>query len=79
LIDWLRIAAKNGWLGSARAAQRHAGTRVFADAGRKAAKSLAKRRARMGLYTPYGPQAKKLSNRPETPPSRRARGAPPGA
>jgi hypothetical protein len=79
LVDWLRIAAKNGWLGSTRAAKRHAGERGFKDAGKRAAENLAKKRARMRLYTPYGPQAKKLDQRDETPPSRRPRGAPPGA
>ena len=78
LIDWLRIAAKNGWLGSARSAVRHQGTRTRKDAGRKAAMSVAKTRARLGLYKPYGPAAKKSGNGEETPPSRRPRGAPPG-
>ncbi len=78
LIDWLRIAAKAGWLGSTRAAQRHAGERRFKKRGHDASMSVAKTRARQGLYTPYGPQAKKLGHKNETPPSRRPRGAPPG-
>jgi hypothetical protein len=78
LVDWLRIAAKNGWLGSTRSAQRHQGTRTKKDAGRKASMSLAKARAHLGLYTPYGPGAKKSGRGEETPPSRRPRGAPPG-
>ena len=40
--------------------------------------SVAKTRARLGLYKPYGPAAKKSGNGEETPPSRRPRGAPPG-
>lgn len=78
LIDWLRIAAKNDWLGSVRSAARRRGTRTQKDAGRKAAMSVAKIRARIGLYKPYGPGAKKLGRGEETPPSRRPRGAPPG-
>lgn len=78
LVDWLRIAAKAGWLGSARAAQRHQGTRTRRDAGRRAAMSVAKTRARLGLYSPYGPGAKTSGRGEETPPSRRPRGAPPG-
>lgn len=79
LVDWLRIAAKNGWLGSTRSAQRHKGTRTKQKAGRKASMSVAKTRARQGLYSPYGPGAKKLGSGEETPPSRRPGGAPPGA
>jgi len=80
LIDWLRIAAKNGWLGSARAARRQrpsAGTRRFKEVGERAASNLAKMRARMGLAQPYGAQAAQLGLGEETPPSRRPRGAPP--
>ena len=78
LVDWMRIAAKAGWLGSVRSARRHDGARGFKSAGRRAAKNLAKTRARQGLYSPYGPGAKKRGG-DETPPSRRPRGAPPGA
>jgi hypothetical protein len=78
LVDWLRIAAKAGWLGSARTAQRPKGVRRKKDAGRKASMSVAKTRARLGLYSPYGPGAKKAGSGEETPPSRRPRGAPPG-
>lgn len=74
LIDWLRIAAKAGWLGSAGAMQRFKGTRTKKGAGRKAAMSVAKTRARAGLYTPYGPGAKKNGNGHEAPPRPR----PPG-
>jgi hypothetical protein len=78
LVDWLRIAAKAGWLGSARAAQRHPGERKFKDRGHKSSMSIAKTRARQGLYSPYGPGATKSGRGEETPPSRRPRGAPPG-
>ena len=76
LVDWLRIAAKAGWLGSARTAQRPKGVRRKNDAGRKASMSVAKTRARLGLYSPYGRGAKKAGSGEETPPSRRPRGAP---
>lgn len=78
LVDWLRIAAKAGWLGSARAALRHKGTRTKKKAGRDAAMSVAKTRARLGLYTPYGPGAKKNGNGHESPPRPRPPSGPPG-
>ena len=77
-IEWLRIAAINGWLGSARAAKRAKGTRRQEQAGADAAKSLKKMRVNMGLTARYGAQAKALGLGEETPPSRRPRGAPPG-
>jgi hypothetical protein len=77
LIDWLRIAAKNGWLGSARAARR-AGERKFQARGQRIASRLAKMRVRMGLAQPYGVRAAQLGLGQETPPSRRPRPAPPG-
>jgi hypothetical protein len=73
-VDWMRIAAKAGWLGSTRAARRHSGVRRKKKAGREAAMSVAKTRARAGLYTPYGPGAKKTGTGHETPPRPR----PPG-
>ena len=86
LVDWLRIAAKNGWLGSTRAAQRHVGQRSFKDASERIAKDFANMRVRMGLSAPYGPQAKRLGLGAGEPPSRRplpkavpSAGAPPGA
>jgi hypothetical protein len=78
LIDWLRIAAKNGWLGSARAA-RKAGERRFRARGERIAARLSEIRVRMGLAQPYGPKAALLGLGQETPPSRRPRGAPPGS
>jgi hypothetical protein len=56
LIDWRRIAAKNAGLGPP---VRHQGTWTKKGTGRKAAMSVAKTRARLGLYSPYGPSAKK--------------------
>lgn len=76
LIDWLRIATVNGWIGSARATRRGKGVRTKMDAGAKAAASLIKRRSKYGLDLPYGPNAKALGIGKETPPSRRPRPAP---
>lgn len=79
LIDWLRIGAVNGWLGSVRAAKRaKKGVRTMMDEGTRAVASLSKRRSKHGLDLPYGLQAKRLGLGEETPPSRRPRGAPPG-
>jgi hypothetical protein len=77
LVDWLRIAAVNGWIGSARRAARDL-VRPFKHASRTAAKELADQRARAGIAYPYGPRAKALGIGEETPPSERPRGAPPG-
>jgi len=78
-IDWLRIAAVNGWLGSARAAKSgKQGKRTKMEAGALAAKKLLDLRSREELDLPYGPQAKALGLGEETPPSRRP-GAPPGS
>jgi hypothetical protein len=76
LIDWLRIAAKNGWLGSARTA-RKAGERRFKERGERIASRLAKMRVTMGLAQPYGAKAVKLGLGQQEPPSRRPRRAPP--
>ena len=77
LIDWLRIASKNGWLGSARTA-RKIGKRKFRERGQRAAASLAGMRVRMGLAQPYGPKAAELGLGETIPPSHRPRPAPPG-
>ena len=76
LVDWLRIAAVNGWLGSAR---RVAGkdVRPFRWSARDAARELADKRKKAGLGDPYGRQAKALGIGEESPPSERS-GAPPG-
>jgi hypothetical protein len=73
LIDWLRIASKNGWLSSVVAAVRHVGERKFKRAGRSAATSLVNMRTRMGLNIPYGAKAVLLGLGKALPPSRRPR------
>lgn len=78
LIDWLRIAAKNGWLGSTRSARKE-GERRFRESGQRIALRLSKMRVRMGLAQPYGPKAVELGLGELLPPSRRPRGAPPPA
>ncbi len=81
LIEWLRIGAKHGWLGSARLArrgQREPGERGFKEAGERIAAKLADKRLRKGLGQPYGLKAAALGLGQATPPSRRTRGAPPG-
>jgi hypothetical protein len=77
LVDWLRISAKNGWLGSARTA-RKTGERRFKERGERIASRLLKMRHRMGLAQPYGAKAVELGLGELIPPSRRSRGAPPG-
>ena len=82
-IDWLRIAAKNDWLGttaeSTRAfggAARKAGERKFKKTGERIAKDFAGMRVRMGLAQPYGPKAAKLGLGDATLPSERAASKP---
>jgi hypothetical protein len=77
LIDWLRIAAKNNWLGSAVSGFAAAGERKFKSMGESIARKLGKIRVAAGLASPYGPQAKKLRLGPASPPSAQPRGAPP--
>ncbi|MGO9763602.1 MAG: hypothetical protein ACLP1Q_20310 [Solirubrobacteraceae bacterium] len=84
LVDWLRIAALNGWLGSTRAQRRHGHAPQQGEVVRRCEKDaltavdgLKKFRARKGLMSRYGPQAKKLGLGEETPPSRRVSGDPP--
>jgi hypothetical protein len=71
LVDWLRIAAKNGWLGTVRAKKRHQGTREFMEQGAEAATNLGNTRARLGLAAAYGAVAKALGLGEAEPPSRR--------
>jgi hypothetical protein len=83
LIEWLRIGAKHGWLGSTRrgrrkGAQRMEGERRFKETGERIAAKLAEKRLEEGLGQPYGPNAAALGIGEVTPPSRRPRGAPPG-
>jgi hypothetical protein len=77
LIDWLRIAAKNGWLSCTVSAVKVAGERKFKSVGEKIAQRLGKLRVAAGLAASYGPQAKKLGLGPAAPPSGQPRGAPP--
>jgi hypothetical protein len=78
-IDWLRIAAVNGWLGSARAAKRgRNGVRTKVDAAAKAVAELIKDRSNAGLDLPYGPGAAALGLGETMPPSARSSGDPPG-
>lgn len=75
LIEWLRIAHRQGWLGSAR---RHDGVeqRTFQSIGQKAAAKLARFRARVGITQPYGVPAVAVGLGESVPPSRRPRGTP---
>jgi hypothetical protein len=70
-IDWLRIAKKNGWLSAKVKKAKHKASRTFELDGERSAKSLIKRRARLGLDLPYGRAAKRLGRGEETPPSDR--------
>ena len=77
-INWLRIAAKNNWLGippknSARTARRKRikGVRRSEQAGQQAATILARSRVKNGLAGAYGPKAAKLKLGDTTPPSKR--------
>ncbi len=80
LIDWLRIAKKNDWLAPAAPKQkgrkrnpRKVGERRFKRRGEDCAADLDHKRQRMGLGTPYGPNAAKLGLGDAIPPSRRPR------
>ncbi len=86
LIDWLRIAAVNGWLGTAhscrgrslRQKRARKGVRTKMDAAAKAVAELIKNRSNDGLDLPYGPRAAALGLGEATPPSARSSGDPPG-
>jgi hypothetical protein len=71
LIDWLRIAAKNGWLAAKPSKVKQAGVRSLKEAGMRAATSLGKHRDQYGLAEAYGPKAAALGLGHEKPPSRR--------
>ena len=75
MIEWLRIAAKNGWLGPTPTAK-HVGERRFKVPAEKIAVKFAKMRVRMGLIQPYGPKAAKLGFGKATLPSQRPRSTP---
>jgi hypothetical protein len=73
LIDWLRIAAKNDWLGTKPSKKSLIAKRKFRPRGEKAASELEDTRARIGLATAYGAAAAALGLGPKEPPSRRRR------
>ena len=69
LVDWLRIAARCGWLGSTRSKTRHPGQRRFKHVGEKLASKMADTRAFLGLSAAYGPAALRLGFKAGKPPS----------
>jgi hypothetical protein len=71
LIDWLKIAYRCGWLGSAPSKKRHEGKRRFKWQGEREVARLADSRAYSGLSGAYGPAAVKLGFLQEKPPSDR--------
>jgi hypothetical protein len=71
LIDWRRIAAKNGWLAAKPGKVKHEAVRSLEEADEKAAASLADPRAEYGLAGAYGPKAAALGLGHEKPPPRR--------
>lgn len=75
LVEWLRICAREGWLGSARRNHKSP-TRAFKEVGQHAARHLAGFRLRAGIAQPYGAKAVSLNLGAADPPSRRARGGP---
>jgi hypothetical protein len=77
LIEWLRICAREGWLGSARRNHRDP-ERKNESYGKRIASRLAGYRAWAGIAQPYGEKAFQLDLGQRTPQSRRPRGAPPG-
>ncbi len=69
LIDWLKIAARCGWLGSTRSKHRHQGERPFQGVAKGLIKRMADERAKLGLSGAYGPAATKLGFLAGQPPS----------
>lgn len=67
LVDWLRIAARCGWLGSTKT--EHTGKRKFRKRGERLAAKLADERAKAGLLAAYGPAAVRLGFKVGKPPS----------
>lgn len=76
LIDWLRIAAKNDWLGTKPNGMILTSKRKFRSRSEKAAEALADERARLGLANAYGAAAAALGLGPKEPPSQRRRRKP---
>lgn len=75
LVEWLRICAREGWLGSARRNHKSP-TRAFKVVGEDDARYLVGVRLRVGIAKPYGAKAVSLNLGDLDPPSRRARDAP---
>lgn len=71
LVDWLRIAARCGWLGAKPSKDRHLGTRRFKARAERLVKDLLDERAFLGLMAAYGPAAIKLGFLAAHPPSDR--------
>jgi hypothetical protein len=72
LIEWFRVLVHHGWLGSPRRNHEEPERKQRAwREGRRAARTLARFRARVGIATPYGPAAVRLGLGEELPPSRR--------
>jgi hypothetical protein len=75
VCEWLCIAFREGWLGSARR-NKKAKTNLH-SLGEKGAKGLKRFRAKVGLRKPYGPNAAALGLGNLEPPSRRGKAPPP--
>ncbi|HTZ87566.1 MAG TPA: hypothetical protein VMB05_12935 [Solirubrobacteraceae bacterium] len=68
-VDWLKIAARCGWLGSTRNKTRHPGEREFQESAEEAVKDLLDERGFLGLSGSYGPAALRLGFKIGKPPS----------
>jgi hypothetical protein len=75
VAEWLMIAFREGWLGSARRNKKSPAN--MSKVGEKGAKGLKRFRAYAGLRKPYGANAEALGLGPLEPPSRRAKSPPP--
>jgi hypothetical protein len=69
LVDWLRIAARCGWLSSTRSKTRHPGKRKFKWRSKQEAEKLRDERGFLGLTGGYGPAAIALGFKIGKPPS----------
>jgi hypothetical protein len=68
-VDWLKIAARCGWLGSTRNKTRHPGDREFQESAEETVKELLDERGFLGLSGSYGPAALRLGFKIGKPPS----------
>lgn len=78
LIEWLRIADRQGWLKARSERRNHKKPANYDWMGTKGAKGIKSLRKWFEIDLPYGPEAKKLGIGEAEPPSQRPRGAPPG-